>query len=105
MSNESKQEYLTTIKQRYHQSSKKEKKKILDEFCLICSYNRKYAIRIINKKGTKNRIKKKRVGRKKIYFSEELIKFLIQLWDASNLACSVKLRAMIPLWLPFYQES
>jgi len=67
MSNESKQEYLGTIKQRYYQSSKKEKKKILDEFCLTCSYNRKYAIRIINQKETKKSISKQRAGRKKIY--------------------------------------
>ncbi len=105
MSNESKQEYLAIIKQRYHQSSKKEKKKILDEFCLTCSYNRKYAIRIINQKETKKSISKQRAGRKKIYISDELLKFLIHLWEASNLACSVKLRAMIPLWLPFYQAA
>ena len=67
MSNESKQEYLGTIKQRYYQSSKKEKKKILDEFCLTCSYNRKYTIRIINQKETKKSISKQRAGRKKIY--------------------------------------
>jgi len=50
MSNKSKQEYLATIKQRYQTSSREEKKKILDEFCTTCGYNRKYAIRILNKK-------------------------------------------------------
>lgn len=71
MSNESKQEYLRSIKERYKNSSKKEKQKILDEFCYTCGYNRKYAIRILNKKADK-RDRKKRAGRKKKYSSEEI---------------------------------
>lgn len=103
MSNKSKQEYLGSIKQRYQISSKEEKKKILDEFCTTCGYNRKYAIRILNAKGNKSHRKKKRMGRRKKYVSEEIKEFLIKLWKVSNLACSVRLKAMIPLWLPYYQ--
>ena len=58
MSNESKQEYLLSIKQRYKKSSKKEKQKILDEFCSTCNYNRKYAIRILNNNEEK-KVRKK----------------------------------------------
>ncbi len=101
MSNKSKQEYLATIKQRYQRSSQKEKKKILDEFCITCGYNGKYAIRILNKQG-KRRTNKKRSGRRKKYASEGIKDFLIKLWKVSNLACSVRLKAMIPLWLPYY---
>lgn len=103
MSNKSKQEYLGSIKQRYQISSKEEKKKILDEFCTTCGYNRKYAIRLLNEKGNKSHQKKKRMGRRKKYVSEEINEFLIKLWKVSNLACSVRLKAMIPSWLPYYQ--
>ena len=103
MSNESKQEYLRSIKERYKNSSKKEKQKILDEFCTTCGYNRKYAIRILNTK-TEKRVRKKRSGRKKKYCSDEIRTFLIKLWKASNLACSVRLKAMIPMWLPYYNQ-
>ena len=104
MSNESKQEYLATIKQRYLSSSKSEKKKILDEFCTTCNYNRKYAIRKLNAKEEKsnNEKQKWKRGRKKKYNSPELKTFLIKLWKASNLACSLRLKAMIPIWLPHY---
>jgi len=74
MSNKSKQEYLATIKQRYQSSSREEKKKILDEFCTTCGYNRKYAIRILNKKKVEKRRSKKRTGRRKKYASEEIIR-------------------------------
>jgi len=50
MSNESKSEYLSKIKPRYQKASKLEKEKILDEFCSVCEYNRKYAIRKLNAK-------------------------------------------------------
>ena len=102
MSNKSKQEYLVTIKQRYQISSREEKKKILDEFCTTCDYNRKYAIRLLNKKGNRSHRKKKRSDRRKKYASAEIKDFLIKLWKVSNLACSVRLKAMIPLWLPYY---
>ena len=55
MSPTSKTEYLKQIKQRYKKSSKKEKTKILDEFCEICCYNRKYAIRILSSNTTSSK--------------------------------------------------
>ena len=105
MSNESKKDYLATIKSRYLSASKKEKKKILDEFCITCNYNRKYAIRKLNEKVVIRTNNKGKSGRKKRYNSPELKEFLIKLWKASNLVCSVRLKAMIPLWLPCYASS
>ncbi|MBL0109228.1 MAG: hypothetical protein IPP52_18615 [Ignavibacteria bacterium] len=48
MSKKSKKEYLQEIYARYKKSEKEEKQKILDEFCNVCGYNRKYAIRLLN---------------------------------------------------------
>ena len=50
MSRKSKLEYLLSIRERYHKAIKEEKHRILDEFCEVCNYNRKYAIRILNRK-------------------------------------------------------
>ncbi len=47
MSHDAKKRYLIRIRSRYAFASKSEKKKILDEFCSVCQYNRKYAIRIL----------------------------------------------------------
>jgi len=103
MSHESKKEYLSAIRSRYKTASKEEKKKILDEFCNNCCYNRKYAIRLLNTKSVKKR-KKKRVGRKKRYHNDEIKNFLKKLWRATNLICSKRLKTIIPLWLPYYSE-
>ena len=48
MSQKSKWEYLKAIYTRYRKASKKLRALILNEFCQVCGYNRKYAIRLLN---------------------------------------------------------
>ena len=99
MSNSSKKEYLQEIKKRYFLVTKQERSIILDEFCTVCGFNRKYAIRLIAKKEA---VYTKRKGRPKKYFSNAILDFLKVIWIVTNLSCSKRLKAAIPLWLPFY---
>jgi hypothetical protein len=99
MSNSAKNEYLLEIRKRYSSASKTEKSLILDEFCTVCSFNRKYAIRLIR---TKKQSQYKRKGRPNKYYSSAIISFLKDLWIVTNLACSKRLKAATPLWLPYY---
>ena len=48
MSRKSKWDYLKAIYSRYRKVSKPLRARILDEFCQVCGYNRKYAIRLLN---------------------------------------------------------
>ena len=48
MSQKSKWDYLKAIYFRYQKASKPLRARILDEFCQVCGYNRKYAIRLLN---------------------------------------------------------
>ena len=101
MSPLSKKEYLAKIRDRYKNASKKEKQLILDEFCTICNYNRKYAIRLINSKSPPKTNTTRR-GRKKHYTDPMIKKVLYDIWVATNLPCSKRLKAILPLWLPHY---
>jgi len=103
MSNQSKKEYLAEIRKRYLSSSKKEKQQILSEFCLTCDYNRKYAIRLLNN-AQQGPSGPGHTGRRKKYHDAALLAFLERLWIATNLACSKRLKVMIPLWLPHYDQ-
>jgi hypothetical protein len=103
MSKKSKQEYLQEIKCRYKGALKEEKKKILDEFCEVCGYNRKYAIRLLNDSSI-GVSKGGRSGRKTVYDSPAIKSFLKRLWISTNLICSKRLKEIIPLWLPWYKE-
>ncbi len=95
------QAYLKAIRSRYWRARKKVKVTILDEFCAVCGYHRKYAIRLLNQRGKAR--KKRRPGRKPIYASPELLTALKRIWFASDQMCSKKLKAAIPLWLPYYE--
>jgi hypothetical protein len=48
MSHQLKKEYLKGIRERYLEANKSKKSMILDEFCEVCGYARKYAIAILN---------------------------------------------------------
>lgn len=103
MSNESKNDYLTKIKPRYQKATKLEKETILNEFCSVCGYNRKYAIRKLNAKDPpKNKYEYRKRGPKRAYNHPDIIKIIKYLWIATNLPCSKRLKAIIPIWLPHY---
>lgn len=102
MGKNERQAYLEAIRGRYREADRESKAVILDEFCKVCGYNRKYAIRLLNRR--RKRIKG-RPGRKPIYDLPELLKALKRIWLASDQMCSKKLVAAIPLWLPFYEST
>ena len=98
---QSRREYLEAIGKRYRKATRKEKSIILGEFCATCGYNRKYAIRLLRKKllSAPNR----KPGPVPIYAKEQLLLPLKRIWFATDQMCSKKLKAAIPLWLPFYE--
>ena len=99
-----KREYLESIYLRYKKASYKEKILILNEFCLNCNYNRKYAIRILNnfKRFTKPRPEKR--GKPSKYNKPSVLEPLKRIWLTANLPCSKRLKVIIPLWLPAYAQ-
>jgi hypothetical protein len=104
MSTTSKYEYLAAIRDRYHNASKADKTIILDEFCRVCGYHRKYAIRRLKANNRADRSHQlSQRGRKKSYDHPLLLDVLRDLWVATNLLCSKRLKAIIPLWLPYYE--
>ena len=102
MSKQSREEYYATLKKRYRSSNKKTKSQLLDEYCEVCGYNRKYAIRKLNTRKRNNR--RRRLGRPKQYKDPILLDVLFDLWEKQNLPCSKRLQASMPLWLPFYEK-
>lgn len=99
MSYSAKREYLMAVRDRYLKSSKKEKSIILDEFCAICGYHRKHAIRLL----TQPMVFRKRQGGRTRKYDKEFEKHLINLWLAMGQICSGRLHAAIPEWLQYYR--
>ncbi len=101
MGKSERQTYLKAIRSRYRRARKMVRVKILDEFCSVCGYNRKYAIRLLGQRAKAS--KKQRTGPKPVYASPELLVALKCIWFASDQMCSKKLKVTIPVWLPFYE--
>lgn len=101
MSIRSRKEYLAAVRPRYRTSSRAEKSAILDEVCANCGYNRKYAIFLLNSKEKKPGDVGQR-GRKKVYDDPLILDALMVVWRAANLPCAKRLKAIIPLWLPYF---
>lgn len=100
MTPEEKKSYLLKIKSRYNETERAGQGKILDEFCAVCGYNRKYAIRLLNKPLKQ---KQKKPGPAKKY-GHEIAQILRDIWLASDQMCSKRLKATLHLWLPFYES-
>ena len=98
---QTRREYLAAIRNRYRKASRKEKSIILGEFCATCGYNRKYAIRLLRKKDGDPSHRKP--GPAFRYDKELLLVPLKRIWFATDQMCSKKLKAALPLWLPFYE--
>lgn len=103
MSPRSKREYIEAIYLRYKKACRKGKSLILDEFCKNCGYHRKHAIRILKKFRRFTKPKPKKRGRLPVYNRESILKPLKKIWLASNLPCSKRLKAIIPLWISGYE--
>jgi hypothetical protein len=102
MGHREKNAYLRAIRHRYRNANRKEKQQILNEFCTVCKYNRKYAIRLLGMPEYRRKAKR---GRKSRYVDPGFLKVLGYIWKASDFMCSRRLKVVIPMWLPFYEES
>lgn len=105
MTRRSKQEYTEAVHRRYRWATRQEKTLILDEYCATCGCHRKHAIRVLRnfKRFTKPRHGKR--GRPSRYNNEDIIGPLKKIWLAANLPCSKRLKVLLPLWLPGYEQT
>ncbi len=92
---------LEKIRRRYYVANRQEKTKILDELCHIYDYNRKYLIHFFRGNDKLDYAKR---GPKPRYQGEALFSALRDIWLATDLMCSKRLKSAIPLWLPFYNK-
>src|SRR5712691_7817404 len=95
-------EYLRAIYERYRRSSRERKGTILDEFCRVCGCHRKHAIRLLRGPGSERHPPPRR-SRGPSY-GRPVIQALAQIWEAAGYPWSVRLKAMLPLWLPWLRQ-
>ena len=102
MARQSKREYLQSIHGRYRRARRAEKTVMLEEFCKVCGYNRKYAIWLL-KRPLSQPVPRRRAKRS-VTYSTAAITTLAKVWEASGYLCSQRLKAALPQWLSWVKR-
>jgi len=101
--NEAKWEYFRVMYERYHRGGRKARQTLLDEFCVTTGYNRKYAIRLLNGLRPGKERERRPRGRKPRY-GKQVISILTAVWEAAGYPWSVRLKALLPSWMPWMRK-
>ena len=99
MSRQGRWEYLNAIYPRYQHASRPEKQRILDEFCRVTGYHRKSAVRLLN--GPPPARQPRVPRRRRPTYGPRVIQVLAAIWRAAGYPWSLRLQALLPLWLPW----
>ncbi|MFI5339585.1 MAG: integrase [Candidatus Methylomirabilales bacterium] len=100
MTEQARWEYLKAIYARYREAAREAKGRILDEFCEGTGYHRKYAVRLLNGPPPGHRPPQHRRQRA-VRYSTQVIQILAAIWAAAGYPWSIRLQALLPLWLPW----
>jgi hypothetical protein len=103
MRHRSRWEYFRAIYARYRQADRRLKQVIWNEFCANTGYHRKYAIRLLN--GPPPERRKPRLHRRRSpRYGPAVISVLATVWEAASYPWSVRLKALVPLWMPWLRK-
>lgn len=93
MSLQARKELLHSFRERYRASSWKDRVKLVDGFIAATGYDRKYALKLLNREEQAPRIQQRTRGRE---YDDEVKQVLVTLWKAANQICSKRLHPFIP---------
>jgi len=103
LGHKAKWEYFRAVYERYRKAGREAKQVMLNEFCLNTGYNRKYAIRLLNGPPPGKQPERRRRGRKPRY-GQQLLSILAAIWEAAGYPWSVRLKALLPSWMPWIRK-
>jgi hypothetical protein len=93
---------LRAIHERYRRTTAEKKGRIVDAFCRMCGYHRKYAIRLVH--GPQPPLHAAPGRRRGMSYSDQTIRILAEVWEAAGYPWSVRLKALLPDWLPWIRR-
>ena len=103
MSQPTRNEVLQKLRRRYERAGLEHKGKLLDQAQELLGYHRKSAIRALRARAV---VRSPRImtGRPRDYEPGLLLPFLRPIWQATDYACGRRLVAMLPEWVPAYEQ-
>jgi hypothetical protein len=93
ISKETREELVGAIRDRYKDSTKKQKARILDELSALTGFHRKHSIRLVGAQGNISHAKE---GYGHAIYNQAVREALVVLWEASDRICGKRLKALLP---------
>jgi hypothetical protein len=84
------------MRERYETAARASKGRLLDEVCAVTGYHRKAVIRLLRRRP----VRRRRRGRP-VRYGPAVVEALRRIWTAAGYPWSVRLRALLPAWLPW----
>ncbi len=104
MSAKSRGEVLAQARLRYQGRGKRGRSRLLDEICVLCGFERKYASKLLSgRRAIAGSSGRRRGGSQAIYGAEERA-VMKTIWLAAEQPCGKRLKAALELWLPHYEK-
>jgi hypothetical protein len=103
MSQTTREEVLSKLRRRYQSAGLAHKRKLLDQAQELLGYHRKAAIRSLRAPAVE-RGPRIITGRPISYEPRLLLPWLRPIWQATDYACGRRLVAMLPEWIPAYEQ-
>lgn len=103
MSHTTKNELLSKLRRRYLNAGPTYKRKLLDQAQELFGYHRKSAIRALRSAPSVS-VPRLRLGRPALFLPAHLLPWLRPIWQATDYACGLRLAAMLPEWIPAYEQ-
>jgi hypothetical protein len=104
MSRASRRDYWKRIYFRYQEAKGPEKRRILDEFCANCGYHRKHAIRLLSGPPPPAKPLPRRRRCRGMTYGSRVIAILKPVWEGADYPWSVRLKALLPEWMPWIRR-
>jgi len=95
---------LKAIYSRYRDADRRAKQAVVNEFCRNTGYHRKYALRLLNGPPPGHRPARSAPRHRASLYAAEVITVLGAVWEAAAYPCSVRLKALLPLWMPWVRK-
>ena len=103
MSQTTRKDVLRKLRRRYSSAGREHKRQLLDQAQELLGYHRKAAIRAL-RAPRMERGPHLITGRPVSYEPELLLPYLRPIWRATDYACGRRLVAMLPEWIPSYEQ-
>jgi len=86
---------------KYHLAGAAYRRRLIDELCSVCEYERKYAIKVLTGNRAGPRGLRRGGGWRR--YDATVARVVAAIWKPADYPCGKRLAALLPLWLPAHE--